>query len=77
MDFKKIIVLDQLRLIKLRNTSSAFNGELIISDTEKHKIHLTWKKKKSRAKLNAELKTLNFIIKHSDSSGDEKIMCFE
>lgn len=36
----KPIVQDQLQLIRLRNTSPAFDGKLLVIDTEAHRLHL-------------------------------------
>ena len=40
---KKSVVQDQLDLMRLRNTSPAFAGELEIVETEPHLLDLTWR----------------------------------
>jgi sucrose phosphorylase len=73
---KKAVVQDQLELIRLRNTSLAFNGELIIADTDEHHLHLTWKHQECTAILNVDLRDCSFNITHKENSGDEKVMSY-
>ncbi len=74
---KKPLVLDQLDLIRLRNTSPAFNGRLEINyDTEPHILQLSWQYKKHSAVLDADLKGFSFTIEHRDTSGQRKILSY-
>ena len=73
---KKTVVRDQLELIKLRNTSPAFNGELEISGTEEQRLHLTWKNQASIAILNANLCDFSFSITHTDDAGHENVISY-
>jgi len=73
---KKTVVQDQLELIRLRNTSAAFNGELAISDTDEHQLQLTWKHNKSTATLKADLRNYSFSISHKENHSDEKVMSY-
>lgn len=73
---KKSVVKDQLTLLKLRNTHSAFNGELEIGNTDGHKLRLTWKNKESMATLIADLQNHTFEIKYTENSSEEKILSF-
>jgi len=68
---KKPVVLDQLEMIRLRNTSPAFNGkmELIPSD-EPYILEIKWGDNDNTVKLKADLKTYAFRIEHTDSSGN-------
>ncbi|MEM9658838.1 MAG: glycosidase, partial [Planctomycetota bacterium] len=68
---KQIVVRDQLELIKLRNASSAFQGELEIHDSAEHVLKLTWKNGASTASLTADLLEFSFRITHRDEAGDE------
>lgn len=64
---KKDIVKNQLLLIRLRNTSKAFGGEIKINDTAENKIDILWTYKKDFAHLKANLKTFKFCISYSES----------
>lgn len=66
---KQPIVLEQLALIRLRNTSPAFGGELEIADTEQHILQLTWRNGICTATLTADLRDHSFIINQTDSTG--------
>lgn len=74
---KQAIVQDQLKLIKLRNTSPAFSGNLNIADTDENILNLAWKNKDSIASLTADLHTLNFSITYTNSAGNEEIITFD
>ena len=70
------IVQDQLRLMRLRNTSPAFAGELEIEDTEAHRIHVTWKTPTCSARLKADLRDFSFSVEHKSEDGDDQEMVF-
>ena len=74
---EKEIVLDQLRLIKLRNNSSAFAGELQIGDTADDRLQLTWIKDNSSAKLNANLRDYSFTVIHQDDAGATEELSYQ
>ncbi len=59
---KEEIVLNQLKLIKLRNNSEAFQGDLKISDTSENQIDMTWSKNGHSAQLKANIETFRFTI---------------
>ncbi|MEW8678253.1 MAG: glycosidase [Candidatus Thiodiazotropha sp.] len=67
---KRTIVKDQLELIRLRNRSSAFSGELAIEPTDSHLLILTWRNGEAYARLEADLRSCRFSIEHRDHSGD-------
>lgn len=73
---KQTVVQDQLELIRLRNTSPAFDGELTVSDTDEHRLHLTWKNTGSIAMLNADLHDYSFSITHKENASEENVMTF-
>lgn len=60
---KKKIVLDQLELLRLRNTSKAFDGTMDISKTTEHKLDIKWINDEEEIELNADLKNYTFCIK--------------
>ena len=73
---KKPVVLDQLDLMRLRNTSPAFLGELEIAETEQHLLHLTWRNGGTSATLRADLRDHSFVVAHSDGAGNEQEMSY-
>ncbi len=74
---KRPIVLDQLKMIQLRNTSPAFSGEMTIIDTEPGLLHLSWQHPQATAILKADLRDHNFTIYTDDGSGEKVLMSFE
>ena len=72
----RIIVKDQLRLIKLRNSSEAFYGELAIGDTDKNQLEMTWTNGNSMARLRADLLGFGFTIEHRDENGKESLLSY-
>ena len=71
------VVLDQLKMIRLRNTSSAFNGEIKIIETEPHLLHISWQHPEASAILKADLRNHNFTICTDNGAGEEVLMSFE
>jgi sucrose phosphorylase len=71
---KQAIVQDQLQMIRLRNTSPAFNGELMIGKTNENELRLTWKNGNAIATLHADLQNHGFSITHTDESSNESII---
>jgi sucrose phosphorylase len=70
------IVQDQLKLLKLRNTHPAFSGKLEITETETHRLHLTWRNGAASAILEAGLRGHGFTVSYTDSAGDFSVMRF-
>jgi sucrose phosphorylase len=68
----KAVVQDQLDLMRLRNTSPAFHGELEIVETEPHLLDLTWRHEACSATLHANLRDHSFAVTHSDGAGNER-----
>jgi sucrose phosphorylase len=73
---KQAVVQDQLQLMRLRNTSPAFDGELDITNTDVHLLHLTWTNHECTATLEADLRDHSFRITHKDGSGIERLMWY-
>lgn len=68
------VVQDQLKLLKLRNTHPAFDGELEIAETDEQQLHLTWRNGPAYAILEASLRYHGFTVTHSDGAGHEDVM---
>ena len=73
---KRIIVQDQLQLMRLRNNSPAFAGDLEIHDTDDHCLHLTWRNGAHTATLNADLRDHSLCITHRDDTGVDGVMSY-
>jgi sucrose phosphorylase len=75
------IVLEQLDLIRLRNVSPAFSGEMNIFETEPHLLHISWQHPEATATLQADLRTHSFTVYRTVYRGggtdDEIFMSFE
>ena len=67
------MVLDQLEMMRLRNTSNAFNGILKIEDTPQNELNLTWASGTESATLQANLKTHHFSIYHENNNGESRL----
>jgi len=72
----KPIVRDQLRLIRLRNTSPAFDGKFEVGDTDGHCLHLKWENNRSTTLLEADLRDHGFSIIHIDATGAEEMLSY-
>jgi sucrose phosphorylase len=62
---KTDVVLNQLKLMRLRNTLTAFNGEVTFNESPENEIHITWKNNNSIAELKANLRTYSFSVDYS------------
>ncbi|MFC4096732.1 sucrose phosphorylase [Euzebyella saccharophila] len=60
------VVRDQLEIMRLRNTSNAFLGQMKINDSKEDEIDLVWKNGADFVQLTANLKTFNFAIKQRE-----------
>jgi len=70
------VVQDQLAIIRLRNTSLAFDGELTLGRTEEHRLEITWTHQEYRATLNADLRDFSFSITHQIPAGAPEVMSY-
>ena len=70
------VVQDQLALMKLRNTSPAFDGALEIGDTEEHVLELTWRHQSCSALLKADLRGHGFTVTETDGAGETRSLSF-
>ncbi len=73
---KRIVVQDQLELIRLRNTSAAFGGTLAVGDVPENCLSLTWKNEGCEAQLEADLASLAFTVRHRDEAGIESVLSY-
>lgn len=73
---KKPVVLRQLQLLKLRNTSPAFAGTLRVEEAPDHLLHIVWEKDGTKARLTADLKSHRFSIVHQTADGSEEKLEF-
>ena len=72
---KNPVVTKQLDLIKLRNTSSAFSGNLKFNNHSESEIDISWKNNEDSLQLRANLKTYEFNIVQFEG-GKRKILRF-
>ncbi len=72
---KTRVVAQQLEMIRLRNTSNAFLGNVEFIDTPENQLHILWKNQNDFAELTAKLENHSFKIRYT-KLGEEKIMSF-
>jgi sucrose phosphorylase len=72
---KREVVQHQLDIIRLRNTSNAFSGQVEINDVEDSIIDIKWINGSTVAHLKANLQTKSFTIDHTEN-GVTSTMCF-
>ena len=64
---KKDVVLQQLAMLRLRNTSKAFSGTLEFGEATENELNLIWKNEGEMAQLNANLTTHEFSIQYTET----------
>ncbi|MGB7931394.1 MAG: glycosidase [Gammaproteobacteria bacterium] len=74
---KRAVVRDQLDLIRLRNISPAFTGEMKIIETETHRLHISWQHPEATVTLNADLRNHNFTVYQGDGTDEEILISSE
>ena len=74
LGLERPIVLDQLELIRMRNTSSAFDGELSISGDEPHILKMTWSHPEETLTLEADLRSHDFRVYRESDAGRENLI---
>ncbi len=72
---KRNVVLNQLKLLRLRNTSKAFLGSVRINETSDEIIDIKWVNQNDYAHLIANLKTRNFTITYTEE-GERNSLSF-
>ena len=73
---RRIVVQDQLQLIRLRNASEAFHGSLQVADTAEHLLEMTWTNGDAKATLRADLSSCGFTVHHTADGLDEAVMSY-
>jgi sucrose phosphorylase len=69
----RLVVQDQLRLIRLRNRSAAFEGRLTIGETDDHHLQLTWRNGPHFAVLDADLQKCAFTVEAGEGDSSETL----
>ena len=64
---KTEVVNKQLEIIRIRNTSNAFLGQVEINDIQTDKIDVKWTNDKSEVHFQADLETYNFTIEQVEN----------
>ncbi|NNF53976.1 MAG: glycosidase [Acidimicrobiales bacterium] len=72
---QRTIVTDQLKMMRLRNTSAAFDGHLAVDALDPSRIMMTWTNDDESATLDADLNTKAFTITHS-GAGKATVLSF-
>lgn len=70
----KSVVLKQLEMIRLRNTSRAFNGKMQLHDTAEDLLHISWVNEGEFAELVGNLRNHSFSIRYSSSGKELQIL---
>jgi sucrose phosphorylase len=63
---KRNIVLKQLEILQLRNTSKAFSGNVLIADSKENEVIIHWSNQFEWAELRADLQTQFFTIAYTE-----------
>jgi len=71
------VVRNQLDLIRLRNVSRAFEGDMKIFETEPHILHVAWQHPEATATLKANLRSHRFTVCQGDGTDQQVLMSFE
>ncbi|WP_438989630.1 glycosidase [Polaribacter sp.] len=64
---QKPIVQNQLKLMRLRNTSKAFSGSLNINNSKENELDISWQNNQDFAHLKANLTSLTFSISYLEN----------
>ncbi|MGD8265831.1 MAG: alpha-amylase family glycosyl hydrolase [Chromatiales bacterium] len=74
LGLERPIVLNQLELIRMRNTSPAFDGELSIAGDEPHVLRMTWSHPEETLTLEADLRAHDFRVYRECDAGRENLI---
>ena len=72
---KRDVVINQLEMIRLRNTLKAFLGEVKINETSNDEINILWVNNKDFAQLKVNLQKGDFSISFSNNE-ENKVITF-
>ncbi|MET0076275.1 MAG: glycosidase [Candidatus Thiodiazotropha lotti] len=70
---QSVVVLDQLEMMRLRNTAAAFNGRMQIIDTPADELQISWSHEGDTAILKANLENHDFTITHSSEEAGTQL----
>jgi sucrose phosphorylase len=70
------VVLDQLEMMRLRNTAAAFNGTLYIGETPPNELEMTWSLEDDSVTLKANLESHGFTISHSAAGAEVQVYSY-
>lgn len=70
------VVLDQLEMMRLRNTAAAFNGTMQIADTPPNELEISWSNEDDAATLKANLESHDFTISHSSAMSGTRVYTY-
>lgn len=73
---KKEIVKKQLALIRLRNTSKAFLGQVQINEVSDNEIDIKWANKTEVAHLKVNLQSMKFSVNYTSKNGSNTMLNF-
>jgi sucrose phosphorylase len=73
---QQALVRDQIALIRLRNTSPAFTGEMEVLDAEPHQLFIRWRHPRACLALRADLRTRAFTILEGEVGNERVLMAF-
>ena len=73
LGLKRPIVRDQLDLIRLRNVSPAFDGEMKILKSKRHRLHITWQHPEATATLKADLRKHSFTVYQGNGKDEDEV----
>lgn len=73
---KRAVVLDQLEMMRLRNTAAAFNGSLSIGDTPQNELEMTWTHGDDSITLQADLQSHEFSISHTPAGKEAQVYSY-
>ncbi len=68
------VVRDQLTLIRLRNQSPAFLGEMQVLDSASHRLHIRWRHGNAIATLKADLRGRGFTVSEGEGSAEHRVL---
>ena len=71
-EFRRPVVQKMNRLMKLRNSHPAFNGDFVLMDTDEYTLGLRWEKGGEYAQLTVRFDTFDWEIRYTEG-GEEKV----
>lgn len=71
--FKRPVVQKLIKLIKFRNSHTAFDGEFLLEPSSKNSLTISWENGRNWAKLEIDFKRLNFNISFSKEGQEQKL----